>query len=129
MMDDEHVSSDEGRFMQLVMMLQLAAMQQMGKLASPVTNEIERDLPHARASIDMLEMIERKTQGSRTPAETQFIEKVLFELRMNYVDETGRDKAGTAPEEGASGGEDGEAPDAERTDAGESGDPGSTEEP
>ncbi len=127
MMDDENVSSDEARFMQLVAMFQLAAMQQMGKLANPVTNEIERDLPHARASIDMLEMIERKTQGSRTPAEMQLIEKVLFELRMNYVDETRRDESETAPEEGDSGGEDGEAPDTARSDTGEAGDPGTTE--
>jgi hypothetical protein len=78
------------RFMQLVAMFQLAAMQQMGKLPSPVTNEIERDLDQARVSIDMLEMLKQRTEGNRSEAESEMLEKIVFELQMNYVDETRR---------------------------------------
>jgi hypothetical protein len=94
MKDPTDASGDVERFLQLVAMFQLAATQQMGKLPSPVSGEIERDLGQAKLSIDMLEMIERKTRGSRTAEENQFLEKVLFELRMNYVDETRRPAGG-----------------------------------
>jgi hypothetical protein len=81
---------DEIRLMQLVAMFQMAAMQQMGKLVNPVTNEVERDLDQARASIDMIETLKRKTEGNRSPGESEFFDKILFELHMNYVDETRR---------------------------------------
>ena len=81
---------DETLFLQLVAMFQYAAMQQMGKLPSPVTGKIERDLAQARVSIDMIEMLHRRTQEARSPRETEYLDKVLFELRMNYVDESKR---------------------------------------
>jgi hypothetical protein len=82
------LEADEIRFMQLVSMFQMAAMQQLGKLVNPITNETERNLDQARASIDLLEMLKRRTEGNRTRAESEFIDKVLFELHMNYVEET-----------------------------------------
>ncbi len=48
-------------FMQLVLMFQTAAMQQMGKVINPLTQKIEKDLSQAKFSIDMLGMIEEKT--------------------------------------------------------------------
>lgn len=105
----EHAHADESRFLQLVTMFQFAAMQQMGKIANPVTNEIERNLAQARASIDLLEMLQRKTEGNRTESEEQLLKKVLFELQMNYVDESRK------PDEQADG--DGEG--GERTPQGE----------
>ncbi len=101
-------SRDELLFLHLVSMFQFAAMQQMGKLPNPVTGKIERDLEQARMSIDMIEMLHAKTAGSRTSAESEFLDKVLFELRMNFVDE--KKRGGTespAPEDPASEGDDG----------------------
>jgi hypothetical protein len=83
-------SRDEILFVQLVATFQFAAMQQMGKLANPVSGEIERDLDQARASIDMVQMLQKKTEGHRSARESEFLDKVLFELQMNYVDETRR---------------------------------------
>ncbi len=83
-------SRDEILFMQVVAMFQYAAMQQMGKVASPVSGKIERDLKQARASIDIVETLQRKTEGNRSTRESEFLDKVLFELRMNYVDEAKR---------------------------------------
>jgi hypothetical protein len=83
-------SHDETLLLQLVAMFQYAAMQQMGKLANPVTGEVERDLAQARMSIDMIEMLQRRTQAERTARETEYLDKVLFELRMNFVDESKR---------------------------------------
>lgn len=74
-------------FFQLVLSLQGGAMQQMGKIASPLTGKVERDLDMAKSSIDMLGMIKDKTEGNLTDEEKKLVEHALYELRMNYVDE------------------------------------------
>jgi hypothetical protein len=81
---------DEMLLLQLVAMFQYAAMQQMGKLPNPVTGKTERDLAQARISIDMIEMLQNRTQAGRSARESEFFDKMLFELRMNYVDESKR---------------------------------------
>jgi len=91
MNDMDQSRADEARFVQLVAMFQMAAMQQLGKLSNPVSGEVTRDLEQAQATIGMLETIRRKSEGNRTQAESEFLDKVLFELQMNYVDETRRE--------------------------------------
>lgn len=75
-------------FMQLVLSLQAAAMQQMGKVMSPISGKIERDLVMARNSIDMLSMLENKMKGNLSEEEGKLIGHILYELRLNYVDES-----------------------------------------
>ena len=75
-------------FFQLVLSLQVSAMQLMGKIASPITGKVERDLGQAKVSIDMLEMLSIKTKNNLSPEEDRFLSNILFELRMNYVDES-----------------------------------------
>lgn len=126
------MSQDNARFLQLVAMFQMAALQQMGKMVNPVSGEVERDLEHSKASIDLIEMLAAKTEGNLTTGEKEFLDKVLFELRMNYVDEVKRaekektegkgenpekqatEKEDTEPENGEKdrGEEDGEEPEA-----------------
>jgi len=89
---DESERKEEALFVQLVMMFQIAAMQQMGKVQNPITQQVERNLEQARFSIDMLEMIQAKTKDSLSETEKKFLEHALFELRMNYLDETNKDK-------------------------------------
>lgn len=84
-------------FMQLVMSFQAGAWQAMGKVASPFTGKVERDLNMAKHTIDMLGMIQEKTQGNLTPEEKQLLDRALYELRLNYVDE--QKKGDTEPEE------------------------------
>src|SRR5262245_10534230 len=74
-------------FLGLVHSFQAAAMQQMGKIVNPFTNQVERDLTQAKLSIDMLEMIEERTRGNLTSEEARFLAHVLTELRLNYVQE------------------------------------------
>ena len=84
---DQGSANNEVLFLHLVSMFQVAAMQQLGKLMDPVSNEIKRDLVQAKASIDVLDMLKEKTQGNLSEPEREFLDKVLFELHMNYVDE------------------------------------------
>ncbi len=80
-------------FMQLVMMFQGMALQNLGKVMNPVTNQIERNLEQAKNMIDILGMLDEKTKGNLNDNEQKLMEHVLFELRMNYVDELKKDEA------------------------------------
>lgn len=75
-------------FFQLVLSLQTGAMQQMGKMVSPISGKIERNLEIARNTIDMLTMLETKMEGNLTEDEAKLIGRALYELRLNYVDES-----------------------------------------
>lgn len=86
-------------FMQLVMMFQGMALQNLGKVMNPMTNQIERNLEQAKNMIDILGMLDEKTKGNLNDNEQRLMEHVLFELRMNYVDEL---KKGETSEEQAS---------------------------
>ena len=83
---------DTALFMQLVMTFQAAAWQQMGKIKNPITDKIERSLDQARYSIDMLEMLKSKTKGNLSEDELKFVNHVLTELQLNFVDELNKDK-------------------------------------
>jgi hypothetical protein len=83
-------------FIGLVQSFQAAAMQQMGKVMNPFTQKIERDMAHAKLSIEMLEMLRTRTTGNLTGQEARFLNHVLTELRLNFVAEADRDKAEAA---------------------------------
>ena len=91
-------------FLGLVHSFQSAAMQQMGKIANPFTQQIERDLPQAQLSIDMLRMLQERTNGNLTPEESRFLAHVLRELQLNYVMELEEDKKTEGKEPGSGGG-------------------------
>jgi hypothetical protein len=76
---------------QLVLSLQAGAMQQLGKIASPISGKVERNLEMARHTIDMLDMLNSKMAGNLTEQEQQLIQHALYELRMNFVEESGKD--------------------------------------
>jgi hypothetical protein len=87
---------------QLVLSLHAGAMQQMGKIASPFSGKVERDLDAARHTIDMLDMIRRKTEGNLSPDERKVLEHVLYELRLNFVDESKKGDTSESPSNGDS---------------------------
>lgn len=115
-MSDTNTDADQkvdGHFFGLVAAFEAAAMQQLGKIAHPLTGEEGVDLAGARESIDTIEMLKRKTEGNLTSAETRFIDHALYQLRMNYVDVAksqgaaaqGRDESEIGAEGGEGGGE------------------------
>jgi hypothetical protein len=89
----EFSEKDTALFIQLVMTFQAAAWQQMGKIKNPITDKIERSLDQARYSIDMLEMLRTKTKGNLTDDELKFVNHVLTELQLNFVDELNKEKS------------------------------------
>ena len=99
--DMEQNTTNELLFMQLVMQNQQIAMMSMGKLKHPVTDKIERNLDLAKVSIDTLDMIKIKTKGNLSTNEERFLDEVIRELKLNYVDEKNKDEKEkkTKPEE------------------------------
>lgn len=83
-------------FLSLIFNLQAAAMQQLGKMVSPLSGKVERDLAAAKQSIDLLESLERKTRGNLSADEARAMQDILTTLRLNYVDEL---KRGETPDE------------------------------
>jgi hypothetical protein len=102
-MDNENGKKalQEMLFLHLVALFQGAAMQQMGKLPNPLTQKIERDLEQSKMSIDILDMLKEKTKGNLSNTEQDFLDKLLFELHMNFVDESGKPDEPAATDEGA----------------------------
>jgi hypothetical protein len=108
-------------FFYLVTMFQTAAYQQMGKLKNPITDKIERDLDQARFSIDMLDMLLAKTRGNLDDEEQRHLERVIRELKLNYVDEVEKDrKAKEAEQKSQAGSSQAQPPDAQGATSGES---------
>jgi uncharacterized protein DUF1844 len=62
-------------------MMQLGLMRQQG-------SQPQVDIIGARQTIDTLSLIAEKTKGNLTPAEENFLQNSLYELRMAYVEVT-----------------------------------------
>ncbi len=88
----EHNATNELLFMQLVVQNQQIAMMSMGKIKHPVTDKIERNLELAKISIDTLDMLKVKTKGNLSSYEEKYLEEVIRELKLNYVDEVNKDQ-------------------------------------
>jgi len=79
-------NQNEILFMQLVMQNQQIAMMLLGKVVNPVTNKSEVNLEHAKYTIDMIDMLSIKTNGNLSEYETKFLNEVIRELKLNYVE-------------------------------------------
>jgi len=75
------------RFLSLVMSLATAAWSQLGKIAHPVTQKIEKDLEQARISIEFLRMLQEKTEGNLSVKELEMIDTTVSDLELNFADE------------------------------------------
>ena len=64
----------------------------LGKMKNPVTDKTEVDLRSASLQIDMLEMINSRMEASLDKNEKEYIDKVLSELKMNFVEEKKKEK-------------------------------------
>lgn len=57
----------------------------LGAMRHPATGQVVEDLDMARYKIDVLGMMQDKTEGNRTPEESQLLDDVLYQLRMAYL--------------------------------------------
>jgi hypothetical protein len=71
----------------LTEMFRFQAWMAMGKVANPMSGDVERDLRAARHMIDLLGELESRTAGNRSSDETKMLQGALTELRLNYLEE------------------------------------------
>ena len=82
---DRDPLDDPASFLSLIMSLASNAAASLGMMPHPVTGETGVDLKTAKHWIDVLGMLEQKTQGNLDPQEAQVVESLLADLRMQYV--------------------------------------------
>src|SRR5207237_3777940 len=74
-------------FNALVLSLGSSVIVHLGEAPDPTTGQ-KREKPEfamAQQSIDLLAMLQEKTRGNLTPDEARFLDNMLYDLRMLYV--------------------------------------------
>jgi hypothetical protein len=74
----------------LVGTLYLQGAMALGMVPNPMTKKAEVRLDQAKHAIDLLAVLQQKTEGNRTPEESEELEAILYELRMTFVTLSGR---------------------------------------
>jgi len=69
----------------------MQAMMNLGKIKNPMTEVIEKNLEAASVSIDMVDMLLNKAKEGFTEEETKVLEHIVSDLRLNYVNESGKE--------------------------------------
>jgi hypothetical protein len=72
-------------FMFLIGTLYLQGAIALGLLPNPESKESKIQRDHAKHVIDLLAMLQQKTEGNRTADESTELENMLHQLRMAYV--------------------------------------------
>lgn len=76
---------DPASFMNFLMMLAQNAASTLGMVEHPVTHQRDVDIDAGKHWIDVLGMLQKKTDGNLTPQEKRMLEGLLSDLRMQYV--------------------------------------------
>ncbi|MDR1659970.1 MAG: DUF1844 domain-containing protein [Desulfovibrio sp.] len=92
MMQNHSASSGSGAtplpevsFSTFILSLASSALAQLGEVPLPESGRVEKNLPLAKHSIDVLEMLRRKTEAGLDEQERRLLEGILYELRLKYV--------------------------------------------
>jgi len=86
-MSKEQKYTEQQLFDQLISSLVHSAWVFLGKIKNPVNNKLERDLDQASIQIDMLDMLYKRMKGNLSDNEDQYLDHLVRELKMNYVEE------------------------------------------
>ena len=73
-------------FVEAVNLIVMQAMVGLGLVAGPGGERIPPNLEMAKHYIDLLDVLEQKTQGNLTEDEKKLLDQVLYDLRLRYVE-------------------------------------------
>jgi hypothetical protein len=74
-------------FTNFVLSLSTSALFHFGDFPDQDGGKTQKNLPAAKQTIDILDMLNEKTKGNLNENETQLIQGVLYELKLRYVKE------------------------------------------
>ncbi len=80
----------EVNFSTFILSLSSSALMHLGEISDPVSKEKKKDLPLAKHTIDIIGMLQEKTKGNLTDNEKKLTDGILYDLRMRYVQQTGK---------------------------------------
>ena len=69
----------------LALSIASSAAMALGLAPHPVSGKTEKDLKLARFNIDLLAMLEEKTKGNRNEDEERFLQSVLQDLKLKFI--------------------------------------------
>jgi hypothetical protein len=75
-------------FTSFLISLSSSAFIHLGDIPDPATGEINKDLPLAKQTIDLLGLLREKTRNNLQEEEEKLFDHLLYDLRMRYVKET-----------------------------------------
>ena len=79
----------EARFDLFVSGLAMEALIAMGDMPHPATKKQAANLPQAKYLIDLLGVLQEKTQGNLAAEEDKLLKDALYQLRMRYLAKAG----------------------------------------
>jgi hypothetical protein len=83
-------------FNAFVLSLGSSALIHLGEAPDPLSGKTpEADLPLAQQSIDLLALLQEKTRGNLSEEEAQFLDTLLYDLRVRYVAAAGKRPSST----------------------------------
>ena len=72
-------------FSAFILSLNASSMIHMGEIPDPHSMERSVNLPAAKHTIEILEIIEDKTKGNLDDTEKKLLEDILYNLRMKFM--------------------------------------------
>ena len=78
----------QSEFAMFLSSLSMQAMLALGEITHPATGLAQPDLEQARYLVDVIGLLQEKTQGNLSPDEAALLDGLLYELRMKYVEKT-----------------------------------------
>jgi hypothetical protein len=77
---------DRLTFSTFILSLSTSVLVNLGELPDPLKNENDVNLPLAKQTIGLIEMLMEKTKGNLTEDEDRLIDSMLYDLRMKYIE-------------------------------------------
>jgi hypothetical protein len=84
--EEDAPAQPRGAFALLVQMLAMPAYASLGLVPDPATGRQRVDRRAAREMIDLLGVLEQKTRGNLSFEESNFLSRVLYDLRLAFVE-------------------------------------------
>lgn len=82
---DPHCQMPEVTFSTFVLSLGSSALVQLGEVPDPDTGATASNLLMAKHTIDVLTMLQQKTENNLDDDEKRLLDGLLYEVRMKYV--------------------------------------------
>lgn len=86
MSEDESRNKQAISFTTFILSLSTAALQHLGLTGEEAEGEHAPNLVLAQQTIDILAMLQQKTQGNLSEQESKLLGNILYDLRMRYVE-------------------------------------------